>query len=48
MGTYRRVDFAVPVEYRVKIKETEKRNKYLDFARELKAPEENGWRWYQL
>ena len=30
------VDFAVPAEHRIKLKECEKRNKYLDFARELK------------
>ena len=34
--TYRIVDFAVPVDYRVKLKESEKKNKYLDLARELK------------
>ena len=32
---YRRVDFIVPVDDRVKIKENEKRDKYLDLAREL-------------
>ena len=30
------VDFAVPVDYRIKLKEYEKRDKYLDLARELK------------
>ena len=30
------VDFAVPVDHRIKLKECEKRDKYLDFARELK------------
>ena len=30
------MDFAVPEDQRVKIKESEKRNKYLDFAKELK------------
>ena len=30
------VEFAVPVDDRVKIKENEKRDEYLDFARELK------------
>ena len=29
-------DFAVPADHRVKVKATEKRDKYLDFARELK------------
>ena len=30
------VDFAVPADHRVKMKENEKIDKYLDFARELK------------
>ena len=30
------VDFAVPVDLRIKLKECEKRDKYLDLARELK------------
>ena len=30
------VDFAVPVDYSVKLKESQKTNKYLDLARELK------------
>ena len=30
------VDFAVPVDHRLKLKECEKRDKYLDLARELK------------
>ena len=30
------VDFAVPADHRVKLKENEKKNKYVDFARELK------------
>ena len=33
--TCRIVDFAVPADLRVKLKECKKRNKYLDFAREL-------------
>ena len=42
------VDFAVPVNHKIKLKEYEKKDKYLDLARELKN---NGtWRWqlYQL
>ena len=35
-GTYQIVAFAVPVHDRVKLKEKEKRDEYLDFARELK------------
>ena len=30
------VDFAVPADYRIKLKECERRDKYLDLARELK------------
>ena len=30
------VDFAMPADQRLKLKENEKRDKYLDFARELK------------
>ena len=31
------VDFAVPADHRIKLKECEKKDKYLDFARELKT-----------
>ena len=31
------VDFAVPADHRIKLKEYEKRDKYLDLARELKT-----------
>ena len=34
--TCRIVDFTVPMDHRVKIKESEKRDKYLDLARELR------------
>ena len=30
------VDFTVPADHRIKLKECEKRDKYLDLARELK------------
>ena len=30
------MDFAVPAEHRVKLKESEKKDKYLDLSRELK------------
>ena len=30
------MDFAVPADHRIKLKECEKRDKYLDLARELK------------
>ena len=35
-GTCRIVDFAVPADHKVKLKESEKKDKYLDLARELK------------
>ena len=34
--TGRIVDFAVPADHKVKMKESKKRDKYLDLARELK------------
>ena len=34
MRTCRIVDFAVPADHRVKLKETEKKDKYRDLARE--------------
>ena len=33
MGTCKIVDFAVPVDQRIKLKESGKNDKYLDFAR---------------
>ena len=36
-GTYRIVDFAVFGDHSVKLKESEKKDKYLDLARELKT-----------
>ena len=30
------VDFAIPADHRIKLKECQKRDKYLDLARELK------------
>ena len=36
MGTCKIVDFAIPADHRVKLKESEKKDKYLDLARELK------------
>ena len=36
MTTCRIVDFAVPADHRVKLKESEKNDKYLDLTRELK------------
>ena len=35
------VDFAVPVDHRIKLKECEKRDMYLDLARELKKKMEH-------
>ena len=34
--TCKRVDFAVPADHRIKLAECEKKDKYLDLARELK------------
>ena len=34
--TCKTVDFAVPADHRIKLKQCEKKYKYLDFARELK------------
>ena len=47
-STYRIVDFAVPVEHRVKLKEGEKRFKYLDSFREMKNYKTWKWQWNQL
>ena len=33
---YKIVDFAVPVDHKIKLKEYEKKDKYIDLARELK------------
>ena len=47
--TNRIVDFAVPVDHKVKLKESEKKVKYIDLARELKKKCETWmWQWYQL
>ena len=35
------VDVAVPADHRIKLKECEKKDKYLDFARELKKTMEH-------
>ena len=35
-GAYKIVDFAVPADYRIKLKESEKKDEYLDLAKELK------------
>ncbi len=35
-STCKIVDFAVPTDHRIKLKECEKKNKYIDSARELK------------
>ena len=43
------MDFAVPADHRVKLKESEKKDKYLDLTRELKKTMETWkWRLYQL
>ena len=35
------IDFAVPTDHRIKLKECEKKDKYLDLARELKKTMEH-------
>ena len=40
------VDFAVLADHRVKLKESEKRDKYQDLARELKNYRTWKWQWY--
>ena len=35
------VDFAVPADHRIKLKESEKKDKYIDLARELKKKQKN-------
>ena len=50
------MEFDVPADHRIKLKEREKKNKYLDFAWELKKLEHvtfspiiincNWWTWY--
>ena len=47
--TCRIVEFAIPADHRVKLKESEKRDKYLDLARELKKNYGTlKWRWFKL
>ena len=42
------VDFAVPADHRVKLKESEKKDKYLDLAKDWKNCGTWKWRLYQL
>ena len=37
------VDFAIPADHRIKLEECEKRDKYLDLARELKKKYGTWW-----
>ena len=37
------MDFAVPADHRIKLKDSEKKDKYFDLARELKNF--GKWRW---
>ena len=41
------VDFALPADYRLKLKECEKKDKYLDLSRELKNNGKWIWQLYQ-
>ena len=43
--TYRIVNFAVSADHRAKLKENEKRDKYLEITRELKNNNYGTWRW---
>ena len=43
--TYRIVDFALPADDMVKLKENKKKDKYLDLARELKKKNCETWKW---
>ena len=43
------MDFAVPADNRIKLKESEKEDKYLDLAREMKKKTTKNygtWKWY--
>ena len=42
------MNFAVPADHRINLKESEKKDKYLDFAKELKTCETWKWRLYQI
>ena len=42
------MDFTIPANHRVKLKESEKKNKYLNLVRELKKNGTWKWRLYQL
>ena len=44
---YKIVDFPVPADHRIKLKKCEKRDKYLDLARELKKTLEHEGTIYQ-
>ena len=46
--TYKIVYFAVPADHKIKLKECEKKDKYLDLARELKNFGICSWQLYQL
>ena len=46
--TCRIIDFAVQADHRIKLKASEKRDKYLDFGREMKNGGIWKWQWYQL
>ena len=39
--TFKIVDYAIPADHRIKLKECEKKDKYLDLARELKKTKEH-------
>ena len=46
--TWQVVDFALLVDHRVKLKESKKRDRYLDLAREQNNYRTWSWQWHQL
>ena len=45
--SFQLVEFTVPIDHRVKLKESKKLNKYLNLVRELKNCGTTRWLWYQ-
>ena len=45
MRIFKIVNFAVPADHRINLKECEKKDKYLDLARELKKNSVT-WKWW--
>ena len=47
-SNYSQMDFDVPTDQSVKLKESENKDKYLDLTRELNNYGAWMWQWYQL